>query len=181
MALVSLRLFLRLWLQKSRLTVSDWLVIASILDGVALITTDIMAYKMGGMDDYDPAAPPPPPSEERALLKVQFAGNYFYDSGIYLPKLALLAFYYRLVPPTMPKLRKCLYVATGLTCCFALTTICVDTFWCGSNVSVNWQLGEGYCRSFESMEITQIDWALNLASDLMSTLSPGRELCMTRY
>ncbi|KAH7324968.1 hypothetical protein B0I35DRAFT_172808 [Stachybotrys elegans] len=162
--LTILRLFLRLVLQRTRLTLSDWLLVASCLDGIALFTTDTLAYRLGGMaDDWDPNQPV---DEQIALMKVSFAGNYFYDTGIYLPKLALLALYYRLVPPTMPTLRKVLYAVTGIVACFAITTIFVDTFWCGANVSVNWDL-DGTCSSFTSMDITRIDWSMNIVSDIL--------------
>ncbi|KAK8078761.1 archaeal flagellin n-terminal [Apiospora phragmitis] len=164
MVFVSMRLFLRLGLQRTRLTISDWFIVASALDLVALLATDVMAYNLGGMDDdYDPRTPM---EDQVSLLKVSFAGNYFYDSGVYLPKLALLSFYYRLVPPTMPKLHKLLYFTTGLTACFFLTTVFVDTFWCGSDVTVNWNL-DGTCSTFDSMTVTRIDWTLNLISDIL--------------
>ncbi|KAH6974972.1 archaeal flagellin N-terminal-like domain-containing protein [Ilyonectria sp. MPI-CAGE-AT-0026] len=164
--LTSLRLFLRLVLQRTRLTVSDWLLVASVLDAIALLTTDTMTYKLGGMDEYDPDAPPMPVADEIASMKIAFAGNYFYDTGIYFPKLALLAFYYRLIPPTMPKLRQFLHAVTCVTVLFAVATCFVDTFWCGSNVPVNWD-PEGSCSSFTSMDITRIDWALNMTADLL--------------
>lgn len=164
--LTSLRLLLRLVLQRTRLTVSDWLLVASVLDAVALLVTDTMTYNLGGMDEYDPDAPPIPVADEIASMKIAFAGNYFYDTGIYLPKLALLAFYYRLIPPTMPKLRQFLHAVTGVTVIFAITTCFVDTFWCGSNVRVNWD-PQGSCSSFTSMDITRIDWALNMTADLL--------------
>lgn len=121
------------------------------------------------MDEYsDPNGGPQTDAEALSLMKVTFSGNYFYDTGIYLPKFALLAFYYRLIPPTMPILRKVLYVTTGLTVCFAIATCMVDTFWCGKNVSVNWDLN-GDCSAFESMEIVRIDWGMNITSDVLST------------
>ncbi|KAK6836928.1 hypothetical protein PG987_007423 [Apiospora arundinis] len=164
MIFVSMRLFLRLGLQRTRLTISDWLIVASALDVVALLATDVMAYNLGGMaQDYDPRRPM---DDQISLLKVSFAGNYFYDSGVYLPKMALITFYYRLVPPTMPKLRKLLYFTTGLTVCFFLTTVFVDTFWCGPDVAVNWSL-DGTCSTFDSMTVTRIDWTLNLISDVL--------------
>ncbi|KAK8063181.1 archaeal flagellin n-terminal [Apiospora saccharicola] len=145
MVFVSMRLFLRLGLQQTRLTISDWFIVA-------------------GMDDnFDPKTPM---DDQISLLKISFAGNYFYDSGVYLPKLALISFYYRLVPPTMPNLRKLLNFTTGLTVCFFLTTVFVDTFWCGSEVSVNWSL-DGECSTFDSMTVTRIDWTLNLISDIL--------------
>lgn len=151
------------------LTTSDWLLVASSLNCIALFTTDVMAYNLGGMDDYaDPDGGPQTDAEANSLMKVTFSGNYFYDTGIYFPKFALLAFYYRLIPPTMPTLRKVLYAVTGLTGCFAVATCFVDTFWCGKNVSVNWD-PNGDCSAFDSMEIVRIDWAMNIVSDIMST------------
>ncbi|KAK7964472.1 hypothetical protein PG988_011446 [Apiospora saccharicola] len=164
MVFVSMRLFLRLGLQQTRLTISDWFIVASACDLIALFATDVMAYNLGGMDDnFDPKTPM---DDQISLLKISFAGNYFYDSGVYLPKLALISFYYRLVPPTMPNLRKLLNFTTGLTVCFFLTTVFVDTFWCGSEVSVNWSL-DGECSTFDSMTVTRIDWTLNLISDIL--------------
>ncbi|KAJ0299804.1 hypothetical protein COL516b_008923 [Colletotrichum fioriniae] len=107
--LVLARLWLRLVRQHQKLTISDWILIVSLLDATALFTTDTMAYSLGGMDEYDPDAPQAPVDEQVLLMKVAFAGNYFYDTGIYFPKIALLAFYFKLVPPTMPILRKALY------------------------------------------------------------------------
>ncbi|KAI8266523.1 hypothetical protein K4K58_009607 [Colletotrichum sp. SAR11_239] len=134
------RLFLRLVRQRQKLTLSDWILIASLCDAIALFITDAMAYNLGGMDEYDPKAPEPPVADQIKLMKVSFAGNYFYDTGIYIPKLAMLAFYFKLIPKTMPLLRKALYGVSALTLTFAVTTCFLDTFWCGPNVSVNWDL-----------------------------------------
>ncbi|GKT48713.1 uncharacterized protein ColSpa_08894 [Colletotrichum spaethianum] len=165
-SLVLARLSLRLILQRQMLTSSDWMLVVSILDAIALFSTDAMAYKLGGMNDYDPTAPEAPEDEQIRLMKVSFAGNYFYDTGIYFPKLALLAFYFKLVPPTMPLLRKVLYGTSGLTLAFAMTTCFLDTFWCGPDVSVNWDL-EGACSTFDSKSVFRIDWGMNLVSDLL--------------
>ncbi|OLN81328.1 hypothetical protein CCHL11_08568 [Colletotrichum chlorophyti] len=166
-ALVSARLFLRLVRQRQHLTISDWILIVATLDAIALFATDTMAYNLGGMDEYDPSAPEAPVEEQIRLMKVAFAGNYFYDTGIYFPKLALLAFYFKLIPPTMPLLRKFLYGVSGLTLAFAITTCFLDTFWCGANVSVNWDIN-GTCSTFDSKEVFRIDWSLNFVSDVLS-------------
>ncbi|KAK2767209.1 archaeal flagellin n-terminal-like domain-containing protein [Colletotrichum kahawae] len=160
------RLFLRLVRQRQKLTLSDWILIASLCDAIALFTTDTMAYNLGGMDEYDPKAPEPPVADQIKLMKVSFAGNYFYDTGIYIPKLAMLAFYFKLIPKTMPLLRKALYGVSALTLTFAVTTCFLDTFWCGPNVSVNWNLN-GTCSTFDSKDVFRIDWVLNFISDLL--------------
>lgn len=161
------RLFLRLVRQRQKLTLSDCFLIASLCDAIALFTTDTMAYNLGGMDEYDPKAPEPPVADQIKLMKVSFAGNYFYDTGIYIPKLAMLAFYFKLIPKTMPLLRKALYGVSALTLTFAVTTCFLDTFWCGPNVSVNWDL-KGTCSTFDSKDVFRIDWVLNFISDLLS-------------
>ncbi|KZL71731.1 archaeal flagellin n-terminal-like domain-containing protein [Colletotrichum incanum] len=166
-SLVLARLYLRLIRQHQKLTISDWILIVSILDAIALFSTDTMAYNLGGMDEYDPDAPEAPEDEQIRLMKVAFAGNYFYDTGIYFPKLALLAFYFKLVPATMPLLRQVLYGTSGLTLAFAVTTCFLDTFWCGPNVSVNWDL-ESTCSTFDSKAVFRIDWGMNFVSDVLT-------------
>ncbi|KAF4956897.1 hypothetical protein FGADI_3500 [Fusarium gaditjirri] len=162
--LVIARLALRTIRQHQRLTVSDWFLVASLLDAAALFGTDTAAYKLGGMDD--PSAPPRSIEDQITLLKVSFAGNYFYDTGVYFPKLALLALYFKLIPQTLPLLRKFLYGVTALTGSFMLTTCFLDTFWCGPKVSVNWEI-DGGCSTFDSMTVFRIDWAMNLISDML--------------
>ncbi|KAJ0164457.1 hypothetical protein CTA2_949, partial [Colletotrichum tanaceti] len=164
--LVLARLYVRLVRQRQHLTLSDWLLAVSILDAIALFATDTMAYNLGAMEEYDPDAPAAPDDQQVRLMKVSFAGNYFYDTGVYFPKLALLAFYFKLIPPTMPILRKVLYGTSGLTLAFAITTCFLDTFWCGPNVAVNWDL-EGACSTYDSKAVFRIDWGMNIVSDLL--------------
>ncbi|KAH7171630.1 archaeal flagellin N-terminal-like domain-containing protein [Fusarium sp. MPI-SDFR-AT-0072] len=164
--LVLARLALRTIRQHQSLTVSDWFLIASLLDAAALFGTDTAAYNLGGMDEYDPSAPPRSIEDQITLMKVSFAGNYFYDTGVYFPKLALLALYFKLIPQTLPLLRKFLYGVTALTGSFMLTTCFLDTFWCGSNVSVNWEI-DGECSTFDSKTVFRIDWVMNLISDML--------------
>ncbi|KAK6213324.1 archaeal flagellin N-terminal-like domain-containing protein [Colletotrichum tabaci] len=164
--LVLARMYLRLIRQRQNLTISDWILVVSILDAIALFATDTMAYNLGAMDEYDPNAPVAPDDEQIRLMKVSFAGNYFYDTGVYFPRMALLAFYFKLIPPTMPILRKVLYGTSGLTLAFAITTCFLDTFWCGPNVSVNWDL-EGSCSTYDSKAVFRIDWGMNIVSDLL--------------
>ncbi|KAH7380546.1 hypothetical protein DE146DRAFT_637540 [Phaeosphaeria sp. MPI-PUGE-AT-0046c] len=152
------------------LTVSDWFLVASIADAIGLFITDFITYKWGGMAGDDA----PEQSMERmvALKKVQFAGNAFYDTGIYWPKLAVLALYFRLIPPTMPWLRKSLYAVTAFTGCAMTATFFLDTFWCGREVSQNWSLEEGACNTFASKEVFRIDWALNITTDVSIFMLP---------
>lgn len=185
-------------LQQQRLNVSDWFLVASILDALGLFITDTLTYKWGGMSDEDLGE-----SEEAMkklialkkvrrsmdfptnlggtenwilmLLQVQFAGNAFYDTGIYLPKIAVLALYFKLFPPTMPWLRRVLYAVTGFNVAAMVATFCLDTFWCGGHVAVNWSLEEGACSAFDSETLFRIDWALNISSDVLSEWARVRD------
>ncbi|KAF2441556.1 hypothetical protein P171DRAFT_434216 [Karstenula rhodostoma CBS 690.94] len=150
-------------LQRIYPTPSDSFLIASIFNMLALFITDTMTYQLGGMSDSEPSE-----ADLIKLKKVQFAGNYFYDTGIYIPKLAIVALYYRLIPPTMPWLRKALYIVSAFVGAAMVTTCLLDTFWCGSQVSLNWSADEEACNTFSSKEVFRTDWALNVFSDLLS-------------
>ncbi|KAL2671490.1 hypothetical protein Neosp_014080 [[Neocosmospora] mangrovei] len=163
--LVLARLSLRTIRQRQKLTISDWLLVVSLLDAAALLGTDTASYNLGGMDEYDPNEPERSIADQIALMKVSFAGNYFYDTGVYFPKLALLALYFKLIPQTMPILRKALYGVTGLTGAFMVTTCFLDTFWCGPKVSLNWTI-DSNCSTFDSKEVFRIDWGMNFVSDI---------------
>lgn len=69
MFIASGRLIPRL-IQRQYPTLSDSFLIASILNTIALFATDVMTYKMGGMDEYDPTAPEPSVAQAIALKKV---------------------------------------------------------------------------------------------------------------
>lgn len=109
-------------------------------------------------------------------LQVQFAGNYFYDTGIYLPKLAILSLYFRLFPPTMPWLRKVLHTVCFFTGSAMITTCLLDTFWCGQQVSVNWSLEEDACSTFNSKVVFRVDWVMNIITDVLSEPSDSLQL-----
>ncbi|KAF1969643.1 archaeal flagellin N-terminal-like domain-containing protein [Bimuria novae-zelandiae CBS 107.79] len=153
--------------QRMSPTMSDSFLVASVLNTIALFVTDVMTYDLGGISDDEP-------SEVNLikLKKVQFAGNYFYDTGIYLPKLAIVALYFRLFPPTMPWLRKALYVVTFCTGAAMVTTCFLDTFWCGREVSLNWSTQEGACNTFNSKEVFRTDWAMNVVTDVSIYVLP---------
>ncbi|KAJ4400017.1 hypothetical protein N0V91_008992 [Didymella pomorum] len=160
------------FLQRQSPTTSDSFLIASILNALALFITDILTYSWGGMAGDDADAPEPSDAQRIALKKVQFAGNYFYDTGIYLPKLAIVALYFRLFPPTMPTLKKALYAVSFFTASAMVTTCFLDTFWCGSQVSVNWSLDEEACSTFNSKVVFRVDWGMNVLTDVLICVLP---------
>ena len=71
--------------------------------------------------------------------KISFASNYFYDFGLGLPKLSMLAFYWSFFDlnrhRTVQKLL--LFVTAFVVVCY-LTSLFDDTFFCGKDISVQW-------------------------------------------
>ncbi|KAK7427061.1 hypothetical protein QQZ08_006488 [Neonectria magnoliae] len=106
--LVLARFFLRTIRQRQHLTISDWLLVVSLLDAAAPFGTDTASYNLGELNKFDPNEPKRSTEDQITLMKVSLTGNYFYDTGVYFPKLALLALYFKLIPQTMPVLRKAL-------------------------------------------------------------------------
>lgn len=58
-------------LQQQRLNVSDWFLVASILDALGLFITDTLTYKWGGMSDEDPGESEEAMKQLIALKKVR--------------------------------------------------------------------------------------------------------------
>ncbi|KAF2139761.1 uncharacterized protein K452DRAFT_352497 [Aplosporella prunicola CBS 121167] len=163
--LVIARLCVRLLVQRRSLLLSDYFLVISAIDAMALIVCDTATYKLGAMG-ADDSLSADDPAKEVALNKISFSSNYFYDSGMYFPKIALLTFYFKLFPQTMPRLRKMLCCVTGFTVCCMICTCFLDTFWCGSDVSINWA-EDSTCSSFGSKRVFQIDWVMNITSDIL--------------
>ncbi|KAI5200672.1 hypothetical protein E4T38_06464 [Aureobasidium subglaciale] len=174
-SLVGLRIGVRITKrQQKHVIVSDILLVVSALDCLGLIICDTWTYALGGMR-YIPqgeALSAANIRNEVALDKISFASNYFYDTGMYWPKAALIALYFKIIPSTMPRLRMALYLVTAFVLACAISTCLLDTLWCAPNVSSNWSLEEGACSTFNSLRVLQIDWALNFTSDVAIFVLP---------
>ncbi|CBX96102.1 hypothetical protein LEMA_P032540.1 [Plenodomus lingam JN3] len=156
---VAARIYTRLFRLQRRLDWSDWLLIASALDALALIICDTLTYKMGVLDNYETSV---------KLSKISFASNYFYDVGMGFPKLSMLAFYWAFFNlSSHPVLRKMLYGMTTFVVICYLTILFDDTFFCGSNVSVQWSQEDGACSVFYAPEPFILNFTLNLACYLI--------------
>lgn len=85
----------------------------------------------------------------------------------------MLAFYMRVIPPTSPKMRKTLWAVVGFVTASAITTFFSITFWCGIDLSVNWSDEEEQCSVFSAQPLAQLNWALNIISELCSRRTLG--------
>jgi hypothetical protein len=153
-----MRVYTRLFHLRDRLDWSDKLLIASALDALGLIVCDTLTFQTGVMDEYAPSEElskasfpdqtslPRPFRPASPLLpahastaQISFASNYFYDFGLGLPKLSMLAFYWASFNLGRRRaMRKMLWGTTAFVVACYLTSLFDDTFFCGRNVSVQW-------------------------------------------
>lgn len=71
-------------------------------------------------------------------LQIRFVSNYFFDVGLYFPKLSMLTIYFQLLPCQIRPLCWALYFTAVFTVLSFFITLFDVTFWCGSDPSVNW-------------------------------------------
>jgi hypothetical protein len=156
---VAARVYTRLFRLREKLRWSDWLLIVSAIDALGLIICDTLTYDMGVMDNWAPSV---------ALSKISFSSNYFYDVGMGFPKLSMLAFYWEYFHHDISSAtRKVLIGMTAFVVACYTAILFDDTFFCGSDVSVQWSQEEGACNVFWAPEPFIVNFTLNLACYLI--------------
>lgn len=84
------------------------------------------------------------------------------------PKLSMIAFYWAYFPTqTRPGIRKALWAITAFVVACFVAILFDDTFFCGSDVSVQWSQEEGACSVFWAPEPFIVNFTLNLACYLV--------------
>jgi hypothetical protein len=175
---VAARIYTRVFRLRSKLDWSDWLLILSAIDALALIICDTLTFQMGVMDEYETSVKLSKVlslSQLPAMYlltscdqQISFASNYFYDVGMGFPKLSMLAFYWAYFNlEARPGMRKMLWAMTAFVVACYLTILFDDTFFCGGNVSVQWSQEEGACSVFYAPEPFILNFTLNLACYLV--------------
>ncbi|CAM1509672.1 Fc.00g000070.m01.CDS01 [Cosmosporella sp. VM-42] len=129
--LVLTRLGVRVAWKQTYLVLSDVFLVGGVLCALAVVISDTISYRVGAMDSDD-------------MMYVAY--NYFYDIGLYLPKLSMLVIYTHLIP-RHNLLWKPLYVVIVITVGCALVALFSDTFWCGWDPSVNWDIDDGMANT----------------------------------
>jgi hypothetical protein len=117
-------------------------------------------------DEYvRPFRPAPPLLPAHAsTAQISFASNYFYDFGLGLPKLSMLAFYWASFNLGRRRaMRKMLWGTTAFVVACYLTSLFDDTFFCGRDVSVQWSQEDGACSVFYAQEPFILNFSLGLA------------------
>ncbi|CAG9947422.1 unnamed protein product [Clonostachys rosea f. rosea IK726] len=162
--LVCARFYVRLILLNDTPHWADFWVLVAAACGTGLTICDTLIYKAGTMENFsDPGS---------YTLKVRFLQNYWFDVGMYFPKFSILSFYYELVPPTKPRIRKLLYVLIAFTVACSLVTFLDATFWCRADIASNWSEDPDACSAFNSMTMMRIHWSMNFSTEVFNVIFP---------
>jgi hypothetical protein len=104
-------------------------------------------------------------------LKIVFVAQYFFDIGIYLPKISITLFYWNLIPRISGRLKNALMaVSIYLGCCLTATVL-TDTFIC-QPITDNWSIPNQLKSTWNSYAAFVIQWVLNWSTDLVAFLYP---------
>ncbi|KAH7303457.1 hypothetical protein B0I35DRAFT_364900 [Stachybotrys elegans] len=173
---VSARLYVRLGIKKDKIQWSDAWLLLGLVCAQGLLICDTITYVRGEMEEFMEQSVPMLRYvclKLISLLQIRFATNYFFDVGIYFPKISIVVLYYRLVPTTKPRMRAALWVLCIITVLSCLWTFFADTFWCGSDPSANWWVSSpNGCSVFMSMTLMRINWSLNFLVEALNLLFP---------
>ncbi|KAH6974543.1 hypothetical protein BKA56DRAFT_634421 [Ilyonectria sp. MPI-CAGE-AT-0026] len=101
-----------------------------------------------------------------AYLKTVFIAEYFFDIGIYWPKLSITTFYWLLIPRIFRTLRKALYASTAyLVCCMIAAFLVVTLI--AHPISNNWSIENQLDSAWNSYPLFVVQWCLNFSTDLL--------------
>lgn len=84
----------------------------------------------------------------------------------------MLAFYIRIIPATSPKMRKGLWAVVCFVTASAIAAYVAITFWCGTDMAVNWSDNPEACSAFSAKPLGQLTWSLNIISEIFSKYAP---------
>ncbi|KAF3007505.1 hypothetical protein E8E13_005560 [Curvularia kusanoi] len=90
-----LRCYIRIFLERRTLTLPDWLVWGGWFGTLGFGVGSIVALNI---QRSHPLVEPDLVTDSKAYLKTVFVMCYFFDFGLYFPKVSLVAFYWWLIP-----------------------------------------------------------------------------------
>jgi hypothetical protein len=91
-----------------------------------------------------------------------------YHTAVYCTKFSILAFYAKLFPTTARMLRTLCYITIGYTITCYVCAMLLAIFWCGFQVSRNFEIGPGACTVW-NYTLFKVNFAMNISSDIFST------------
>ncbi|KPM39581.1 hypothetical protein AK830_g6987 [Neonectria ditissima] len=104
-------------------------------------------------------------------LKTVFIAEYFFDIGIYWPKLSITTFYWFLIPEIFQTLRKGLFASTVYLVSCLIAAILIVTL-ISNPISNNWSIEHQLESAWNSYTLFVVQWCLNFSTDLLLFIFP---------
>ncbi|KAH0182392.1 hypothetical protein KCV03_g10351, partial [Aureobasidium melanogenum] len=169
LSITLLRCFVHLRIEARALTLSDYLVWPGCTCTVAFVTCQGIALNAARTHQLVEATY----TDSVVYLKAVYASCFFFDVGLFMPKLSITAFYWWLIPNVFRNMRYLLWITTFYVIAAALCSVFVDIFICFP-VDYNWSLdydkqGQSIWNSWTDF---LINWGLNFSADVLLFFIP---------
>ncbi|KAF9697424.1 hypothetical protein EKO04_004622 [Ascochyta lentis] len=168
LAITVLRCYIRVILERRKLTLPDYLVWGGWFGTLGFTIGSVIALQL--QIDH-PLVEPDLLTDSVAYLKTVFVMCYFFDFGLYFPKVSLVAFYWWLIPLGFQRLRIAVYVSAAYVGCAFVATLLSDTLH-ARPISNNWSLENQLLSTWNSYTTFAINWTLNWSTDLLLFILP---------
>ncbi|KAI5843518.1 hypothetical protein DFP73DRAFT_479078 [Morchella snyderi] len=168
--LVFVFMVLRLWmnhrqsLKAPSIMISDSLLVASFIMGIAAISTDAWKYNLELMGRTRAITP----EENKTASLLSFICGYLVFSAMWLSKGACVIYYYHLFPNLSPYLRKYLFFVTAFTAGTYVFVVFLHSFWCRP-IFTNW---DGTCNATGNTTTLPLWSFLNIFTDIFILILP---------
>ncbi|EMT74498.1 hypothetical protein NOF04DRAFT_14019 [Fusarium oxysporum II5] len=168
--LIAARIYLRLFIQKQRLLLSDLLIIAAWFSAFMTIVFGLLVAKYNTLRpelDYTLMNWDAPLEAQIYVARLSWAAMFPFLTTFYLCKASLLAVYLQLFPTFMKTRRILLWITIAYCAAAYIVTISLQLFLC-LPVWRNWAINqpEKLCPDDDLARIFQIAWALHFAGSL---------------
>ncbi|EMT72420.1 hypothetical protein FOC4_g10001569 [Fusarium odoratissimum] len=163
---VILRCWTRLYYERKKLTLSEYFACIGWIFALGWFITSTVSMLI--LVHHPPAGPDLLiPSVD--YQKTVWVAEYFFDTGIYWPKLSILAFYWYLIPDVFQSLRATLYIITTYLISCMTTSILINTL-IARPISDNWSVENQLNSAWNSLPNFLAQWCLNFSTDLIYAL-----------
>ncbi|KAF4946146.1 hypothetical protein FGADI_11424 [Fusarium gaditjirri] len=160
---VILRCWTRLYYERKKLTLSEYFAWMGWIFALGWFITSTLSMLI--LVHHPPAGPDLLiPSVD--YQKTVWIAEYFFDTGIYWPKLSILAFYWYLIPDVFQFLRAALYAITTYLISCMTASILLNTL-IARPISDNWSVENQLNSAWNSLPNFLTQWCLNFSTDLL--------------
>ena len=163
--------------QKSYNHPGDYLVIIALIFFAACCACDTVTNQLGLMQpdmtySKDLTTVNPDRKQAKMVLKLLYFSALPYYTELWIIKVALLLFYYSIIPVNMRGHRIALHVVSATVAVSFVCVLLINAFAC-LPVHRNWSLDGGkICFSYTKLNVFLFSVSCNVITDLMSMLLP---------